>query len=173
MSRISKDEYYLNIAREVTKRSTCLRRRFGAVIVKEDQIISTGYGGAPRKTKNCLDIGMCVRNKFNVKKGEHYEWCRAVHAEQNAIIHSSRLDLLDSTLYLVGVDAETNDVLSDAEPCKICKRMIINAGIKLVKILTKENNIKKIHVKEWVENDIGEIKLEDGKWVPVMKEGYE
>lgn len=173
MPRLSKDHYYLNIAKEISQRSTCLRRKFGAVIVKKDQILSTGYGGSPRKTRNCIDIGMCVRNEFGAKKGEHYEWCRAVHAEQNAIIHASRLDMLASTLYLVGLDFNTGEVVVDAEPCKICKRLIINSGISNVKILKKDNGIKKISVqKDWVKQNIGEIEYKNGKWIAIVKEGY-
>ena len=165
MPRISKENYYLNIAREVAGRSTCLRRKYGAVIVNNDQIISTGYCGAPRDTKNCVDIGVCIRKQMNIKHGEHYEWCRSVHAEQNAIIHASRLEMLDSTLYLVGVDAETEKMLSISEPCKICKRHIINAGIKYV-VTLHHDRVNKIDVKkEWTDKNIGEIELVNGEWV--------
>jgi len=102
--RLSKEQYYLNIAREVSKRGTCLRRNFGAVIVKEDQIISTGYSGAPRETPNCIDVGMCFREKMKIPSGTRYELCRGVHAEQNAIIHASRFDMIGGTLYLVGIE---------------------------------------------------------------------
>ena len=166
MNRISKDEYYLNIAREVSARSTCLRRQYGAVIVKNDQIISTGYCGAPRDTANCVNIGICIRKEMNIKHGEHYEWCRSVHAEQNAIIHASRLDMLDSTLYLVGVDAETNTLLAVSEPCKICKRLIINAGIQKVVSFVENKQVHSIKVNtEWTEKNIGEIDQVNGKWV--------
>ncbi len=174
MPRLSKDHYYLQIAKMICQRSTCLRRKFGAVIVKKDQILSTGYGGSPRKTRNCIDIGMCVRNKLGAKKGEHYELCRAVHAEQNAIIHASRLDMLGSNLYLVGLDFNTGEVVVDAEPCKICKRLIINSGISNVKVLKKDNGIKKISVqKDWVKQNIGEIEYKNGKWIAIVKEGYQ
>ncbi|MBN2411145.1 dCMP deaminase family protein [candidate division KSB1 bacterium] len=168
MPRISKEQYYLNIAREVAGRSTCLRRKYGAVIVNNDQIISTGYCGAPRDTENCVDIGVCIRKQMNIKHGEHYEWCRSVHAEQNAIIHASRLEMMDSTLYLVGVDAETDEMLSISEPCKICKRHIINAGIKYV-VTLNHDKVNKIDVKkEWTDKNIGEIQKINGKWVSMI-----
>jgi dCMP deaminase len=166
MPRISKDEYYLNIAREVSKRSTCLRRRYGAVILQSDQIISTGYCGAPRGTENCIDINFCLRETRNAKRGEHYEWCRSVHAEQNAIIHSKRLDMLKAKLYLVGVEAKTDELMTDAEPCKLCKRMIINSGINKVVTYDKQKKIKVIDVeKEWIKKNMGEVKKVKGKWV--------
>jgi len=168
MPRISKENYYLNIAREVAGRSTCLRRKYGAVIVSNDQIISTGYCGAPRDTKNCVDIGVCIRKQMNIKHGEHYEWCRSVHAEQNAIIHASRLEMLDSTLYLVGMDAKTDEMLSISEPCKICKRQIINAGIKYV-VTLDDNKVNRIDVKkEWTDKNIGEIEKINGEWVSMI-----
>lgn len=170
MSRISKDKYYLQIAREVLIRSTCMRRKYGAVIVKLDQIISTGYCGAPRGTANCVDIGFCMREELNVKRGEHYEWCRAVHAEVNAIIHAKRLDMIDSSLYLVGIDAIKNKLLLDAEPCKICKRIIINSGIS--KVITYSGG-KKIHIidvkKEWTKRNIGEVVKKKGNWIVTPK----
>ncbi|HEX2973574.1 MAG TPA: dCMP deaminase family protein, partial [Tepidisphaeraceae bacterium] len=144
--RVSEDQYYLNIAREVAARSTCLRRKFGAVIVQNKQIISTGYCGAPRGTANCSDIGECLRNQLGAKKGEHYEWCRSVHGEANAIIHASRLDMIGSTLYLVGLETMTNEVVADAEPCRMCKRMIINAGIECVVIQLGQEKIRRIKV---------------------------
>jgi dCMP deaminase len=170
--RISEIHYYLNIARVVAARSTCLRRNFGAVIVRDKQIISTGYGGAPRDTANCNEIGICVRQKLGAARGEHYEWCRAVHAEQNAIIHASRTLTMGANLYLVGLDYETQNIISDAEPCHICKRMIINAGIKKVFIMTGEKQFRQIEVKKWVDNNLGEVKKIKGKWTFAMPEGY-
>ncbi|MBI5476132.1 MAG: dCMP deaminase family protein [Ignavibacteriales bacterium] len=166
MARISKDEYYLNIAREVAERSTCLRRKYGAVIVQSDQIISTGYCGAPRGTVNCIDIDFCLREKRNAKRGEHYEWCRSVHAEQNAIIHSKRLDMMNAKLYLMGIDAKTGEVMDDAEPCKLCQRMIINSGISKIISYGKKNKIITIDVeKDWIATNMGEVKKEKGKWI--------
>jgi dCMP deaminase len=172
MTRISKDRYYLHIAKEVSMRATCLRRWFGAVIVQEDQIISTGYNGPPRSTKNCIEIGVCARELLNVKQGEKYEICRGVHAEQNAIIHASRLDMLGSTLFLVGVDAKTNEIVSNTEPCKICKRMIINAGIESVVVLKPGEQIVTFSVQEWIDNNIDELEFVDHQWRPIIKSGY-
>lgn len=171
-SRISADQYYLNIAREVAGRSTCLRRKFGAVMVKSKQIISTGYCGAPRGTANCSDIGACLREQLGAGKGEHYEWCRSVHGEANAIIHASRFDMMGATLYLVGLDARSGRITADAEPCRMCKRMIINAGIDLVVIQTGPATIRKVKVSTWVRNNLGELKRVKGRLVPVPPEGY-
>lgn len=138
LRRISKDQYYLNIAREVSKRSTCLRRCYGAVIVKNDEIIATGYNGAPRDCTNCCDKGACYRESQNIPHGEQYEKCVSVHAEQNAIISASRKDMIGSIMYLAGYDALSQEEL-DARPCLICSRMIINSGIKT--IITKNGSI--------------------------------
>ena len=131
MSRIEKDDYYLNIAKEVSKRSTCLRRQYGAVIINHDEVISTGYNGAARGQCNCCDVGTCYRESMNIPHGEQYEKCVAVHAEQNAIISAARRDMIGGTLYLAGYDAQTGEEL-DAEPCLICSRMIANSGVARV-----------------------------------------
>lgn len=131
MSRITKDSYYLKIANTVSLRSTCLRRRYGAVIVKNDEIIATGYNGSPRGEDNCCDLGICERNKLNVPKGERYELCKAVHAEQNAIISASRRDMIGATMYISGNEIKTGDI-ADCRPCLICEKLIKNAGIKEV-----------------------------------------
>jgi len=170
--RVSEDQYYLNIAREVAARATCLRRRFGAVIVKNKQIISTGYCGAPRGTINCSDVGQCLREQLGARKGEHYEWCRSVHGEANAIIHASRLDMMGATLYLFGIDARTGQVVADAEPCRMCKRMIINAGIEQVVIQAGEGQIRRVQVQTWIDNSLGEYRVVDGVMTPVRPEGY-
>lgn len=170
--RVSEDQYYLNIAREVAGRATCLRRKFGAVIVKSKQIVSTGYCGAPRGTVNCSDVGFCLRNELGAKPGEHYEWCRSVHGEANAIIHASRFDTMGSVLYLVGLDAATNEFVADAEPCRMCKRLIINAGIESVIVQTGENLTRRFEVADWTANNLGEYKIKDGKLVAVRPEGY-
>jgi len=172
MPRISKEQYYLNIAREVSMRATCLRRWFGAVIVQQDQIISTGYNGSPRGTKNCIEVGVCARELLNIKQGEKYEICRGVHAEQNAIIHASRLDMLKSTLFLVGVEAKTREVVSNTEPCKICKRMIINAGIEKVVVLKSAGEIVTFSVQRWIDDNIDELEYVDHHWQPKIKAGY-
>jgi dCMP deaminase len=152
--RISKEDYYLNIATEVAKRGTCLRRNYGAVIVKNDEIISTGYTGAPRGAKNCIDIGYCPRSKLNVPPGERYELCRSVHAEMNALIHVSRREAMGGTMYLMGIEAQTGGPLPDgAEPCRLCKRVIINAGLE--RVLTKNINGEVItyQVRDWINNE--------------------
>ena len=132
MDRNSKEEYYLDIAQTVAQRSTCLRRKYGAVIVKNDEIISTGYNGAPRGCANCSDIGTCKREEMNIPSGERYELCRSVHAEQNSIISASRRDMVGATLYLAGVDGKNGKLLAKAEPCSLCKRFILNSGISYV-----------------------------------------
>lgn len=145
--RVTKEAYYLNIARSVINRSTCLRRRYGAIIVKNDEVISTGYNGSPRGTYNCCDKGFCEREAKNIPSGANYELCRSVHAEQNAIISASRKDMLGATLYLVGEDMEGNII--DAEPCLLCKRFILNAGISKVVCKTKDSVKITIPEKDW------------------------
>lgn len=132
MCRPSKDDYYLGIAEAVAKRSTCLRRQYGAVIVKNDEIISTGYNGAPRNMDNCVNLQFCYRQHNNIPHGKEYESCVAVHAEQNAIISASRRDMIGSTLYLAGFDMSGRLDSTDVAPCKICEKMIINAGIERI-----------------------------------------
>ena len=129
MNRPSKTEYYIEIAKSVARRSTCMRRQFGAVIVKNDQIISTGYNGSPRKTTNCLDLGYCTRKKLDIPAGQNYELCRAVHAEMNAVIHASRLDMVGADLYLAGREVDTGEPVQNPQPCLLCRRVIIKAGI--------------------------------------------
>lgn len=139
MSRISKTEYYLGIAEAVSRRSTCLRRQYGAIIVKNDEIIATGYNGSPRGTENCCDVGTCWRERNYIPHGTQYEACMAVHAEQNAIISASRRDMIDSTLYLVGFEIGKRIPAEQTNPCKICEKMIINSGI--TKVVTEEKEI--------------------------------
>jgi dCMP deaminase len=170
--RIAEDQYYLNIAREVAGRATCLRRKFGAVIVKNKQIISTGYCGAARGTSNCSDVGVCLREELGAKRGEHYEWCRSVHGEANAIIHASRFDMMGGTLYLVGIEANSEAIVAEAEPCRMCKRLIINAGIERVIIQTGKKRMRKVAVQEWIDEDLGDFKKVKGRLVPVRPEGY-
>ncbi len=153
MKRRDKINYYLDIAEVVLERSTCLRRKFGAIIVKNDEIISTGYVGAPRGRKNCCDIDYCQREKLGVPKGERYELCRSVHAEANAIISASRADLIGSTLYLACHDARTNELDGNVEPCSMCKRQILNAGIEMVVIRQTHDTYRHICVADWVDND--------------------
>ena len=152
-SRRDKENYYLDIADTVLQRSTCLRRKYGAIIVRNDEIISTGYNGAPRGRKNCSDIGSCAREKLNIPSGERYELCRSVHAEANAIISASRRDMIGSTIYLVGRDAKTNELLTDATSCSMCKRQIINAGIERIVIRRSKDKYEIIPIREWIYND--------------------
>ncbi len=152
-NRTSKQNYYLDIADAVLERSTCLRRKYGAIIVRNDEIISTGYNGAPRGRSNCSDIGECTREKLHIPSGERYELCRSVHAEANAIISASRRDMIGATIYLVGRDAKTNELLKDAMSCTMCKRQIINAGIDKIVIRTGETEYRTIPVSDWIEND--------------------
>ncbi len=153
MNRRDKKNYYLDMAQIALERSTCLRRGFGAVIVKNDMIISTGYNGAPRGRANCIDLCTCVREKMKIPRGERYEFCRSVHAEANAIISASREQMLDATLYLVGRDMRTGEIMPDASSCTMCKRLIINAGIKNVIIRRDNDTYDTIDVQEWVEHD--------------------
>lgn len=153
MQRKDKINYYLDIAEAVLERGTCIRRKFGAIIVKNDEIISTGYVGAPRGRKNCSDLGVCRREQLNVKKGERYELCRSVHAEANAIISAERTDRIGSVIYLACHDARTNELYGDVEPCSMCKRLIINAGIEKVIVRQTKDTYKIIEVSDWIEND--------------------
>ncbi len=153
MTRSDKINYYLDIAETVLKRGTCLRRNFGAIIVKNDEIISTGYVGAPRGRANCSDIGYCMREKFNIPKGERYELCRSVHAEANAIICAQRNEMIDATIYLACHDAKTDELYGNVEPCSMCKRLIINAGISKVVVRTSRTDYKVINVQSWITDD--------------------
>lgn len=128
MDRIKKDEYYLDIAKTVTRRSTCLRRQYGAIIVKNDEVVATGYNGAPRGEINCCDCGFCQRDALGIPKGERYELCVSVHAEANAIISAARRDMIGATIYIVGIDAKDGSYANPA-PCLMCRRLIKNAGI--------------------------------------------
>lgn len=153
MKRRDKINYYLDIAETVLERGTCLRRNFGAIIVKDDEIIATGYTGAPRGRSNCSDLGYCTREKLNVPKGQRYELCRSVHAEANAIISAPRKEMLEATLYLACHDGKTDELFGEVEPCLMCKRMIINAGIKTVIIRNTKDTYTTVTVSSWIEND--------------------
>ena len=153
MERISKENYYLNIAETVLERSTCLRRLYGAIMVKNDEIISTGYNGAPRGRANCSDLGYCSREAMKIPRGERYELCRSVHAEANAIISASRRDMAGGTLYLVGRDARTHELLSDATSCSMCRRLVINAGLEKVVIRKSETAFEVVPVSDWIAED--------------------
>ena len=153
MERRDKINYYLDLAEIVSQRTTCFRRRYGAVIVKNDEVISTGYVGAPRGRKNCTDLGYCIRTELQIPRGERYELCRSVHAEANAIISASRDKMIDATLYLTGVEVADGSYVSNSCCCSMCKRMVINAGIKEVIIRDDKDNYRIIPVSDWIEDD--------------------
>ena len=153
MNRISKENYYLDIAETVLERATCLRRIYGAIIVKNDEIISTGYNGAPRGRANCVDMGYCSREAMKVPRGERYELCRSVHAEANAIISASRRDMVGGTIYLVGRNAATGELLPDATSCLMCRRMVINAGLERVVIRRTKTEFEVVPVETWIAED--------------------
>ena len=153
MERISKENYYLDIAQTVAARSTCLRRKFGAIIVSNDSIVSTGYNGAPRGRKNCSDLGTCMREELNIPRGERYEMCRSIHAEQNAIIAAAAHQMLGATLYLACVDAPSGKLMGGTCCCQMCKRNVINAGIEKVVVRDTPTEYSVYDVKDWIEND--------------------
>lgn len=154
MERRDKQNYYLDLAEMVSQRGTCLRRLYGAVIVKNDEVIATGYVGAPRGRKNCSDLKVCIRQKLKIPRGERYEMCRSVHAEANAIISAPRSEMIGSTLYLVGLEYKDGSYVQNANPCAMCKRMIINAGIETVVVRDTATEYRTINVWEsWVNQD--------------------
>ena len=148
-----KHNYYLDIAQTVLERGTCLRRNYGAIIVNNDEIVSSGYTGAPRGRKNCMDMGFCMREKLNLPRGERYELCRSVHSEANAIISASRKEMIGGTMYLVGKDFHTGEIVENASSCAMCKRMIINSGVERVIVRLTPDEFKVIPVSEWIEDD--------------------
>ena len=161
MNRRDKHNYYLDIAQTILERATCLRNNVGAVIVKNDEIISTGYNGAPRGRANCSDLGYCSREAMNIPRGQRYELCRSVHAEANAIISASRRDMVGGTIYLVGRNAATGELLSDATSCSMCRRLVINSGLERVVIRKTPTEFEVVNVSEWVEeDDLQNIKTE-------------
>ncbi len=154
MGRIDKENYYLDIAQTVQERSTCLRRCYGAIIVQNDEIVSTGYNGAPRGRKNCADLGFCTREAMNIPSGERYELCRSVHAEANAIISASRREVLGATLYMACQDPKSGALLPGSTSCSMCRRLIINAGIARVVIRDTPTEYRVIDVqREWIDQD--------------------
>jgi dCMP deaminase len=165
--RPSKDEYYLGIARQVAERATCFRNKGGAIIVRDDQIIATGYIGAPRKTKDCFQRNECLRDKFKIPHGRQYEICRSVHAEMNCIINAARagVSLLGGDMFIYHRDREGKEM--DSFPCFICKKMIINSGLKRVVCSTKEKGIKIFNIEDWIkdwsERDILDDEYQYGK----------
>ena len=153
MQRRDKLNYYLDIADAARERSTCLRRTYGAIIVKNDEILASGYNGAPRGRCNCVDLGVCHREELRIPSGERYELCRSVHAEANAIISAARRDMIGADMYLVGRDAKTGEYLTDTTSCSMCRRLIINAGIARVIARLGEDDIRVTNVADWVRMD--------------------
>ena len=151
--RVSKENYYLDIAETVAERATCMRRHFGAIIVKDDEIVSTGYNGAPRGRQNCTDINFCIRDELMIPRGERYERCRSVHAEANAIIAAPRDRMLGATLYMTCVNPKDGSLYSGTSSCMMCKRQIINAGIETVVVRDTKDEFRVIPVKSWIEDD--------------------
>lgn len=163
----SKDKYYLEIAKRIGERSTCFTNKLGAIIVRDDQIVATGYIGAPRKTKDCIERNNCLRREANIPHGQRYEVCRSVHAEQNAIINAARagVSILGGDIYLSGT--RTNGEKIDTFPCFFCKRMIINAGLKRFIGTTKDDKVKVFFIEDWIKDwqkkDLLEDKYKYGK----------
>ncbi len=153
MERVSKHNYYLDIAQTVSERSTCLRKHYGSIIVKNDSIVSTGYNGAPRGRKNCSDLQNCYRDKMNVPRGERYELCRSVHSEANAIIAAPREQMIGATLYMCCTDPASGEIVGGTSSCMMCKRMVINAGIEKVYVRETKDKYTVYNVSEWIEND--------------------
>ena len=151
--RRDKTNYYLDIAQTVSERGTCLRRKFGAIIVNDDEIVSTGYAGAPRGRQNGIDLGRCLRIEHNIPRGERYEMCRSVHAEANCIISARRRDMIGATLYLVCVDPVSGEVVPNTTSCSMCKRLVINAGIEKVIVRETADEYSVYNVSDWIEND--------------------
>ncbi|MCJ7680341.1 MAG: dCMP deaminase family protein [Candidatus Aminicenantes bacterium] len=149
--RITKDDYYLGIAKEVARRSTCFRRSIGAIIIRDDQIISTGYVGAPRKTTSSIEHGFCLRDRLNIPHGQRYELCRSVHAEQNCIINAARagVSLLGGDMFIYG-SAYGEEEPINAFPCFICKKMIINTSLKRIVCSTEDGGRHIFTVEEWI-----------------------
>lgn len=153
MDRVDKTNYYLDIAETILERGTCIRNNYGSVIVKNDEIISTGYTGAPRGRKNCLDLGYCTRKAQTELSGAGFELCRSVHSEMNAIISADRKSMIGSTLYLVGINKRNGEYVKDNYPCTLCKRMIINSGIEKVVMRDTKNDYRVENVINWIKND--------------------
>ncbi|MBQ8974331.1 MAG: cytidine/deoxycytidylate deaminase family protein [Oscillospiraceae bacterium] len=153
MERKDKINYYLDIAETVLERSTCIRRKYGAIIVRNDEIVSTGYNGAPRGRKNCMDMNYCMRDELKIPSGERYELCRSVHAEANAIISAARREMIGATLYLAGRNSKTGELLTDTTSCSMCRRQIINSGIEKVVCRTGDNEYTVTLVQQWIDED--------------------
>ncbi|MCM1440849.1 MAG: deaminase [Roseburia sp.] len=152
MKRLDKENYYLDIAETVAERSTCLRRCYGAILVRNDEIVATGYNGAPRGRKNCMDLGRCTREELGIPSGERYELCRSVHAEANCIISAARNESLGATLYMACRDPQ-GERIPGSTSCAMCRRLIINAGIERVVIRDTPTEYRVVHVEDWIRED--------------------
>lgn len=159
--RISPDEYYMELAKTVALRSTCLRVKHGAVIVKDDIVVSTGYNGAPRCKQSCLEVGSCWRKINNIEHGQHYDQCLAVHAEANAIIFGGRANTIGGTIYIGGWNVSDEyyekgglfvptmkDLRVDVKPCIMCSKLIVNSGICRVMVYRRSEESGEIYVKK-------------------------
>jgi dCMP deaminase len=146
------DEYFINIAKAVSTRATCLRRKYGAVITKDNTIVSTGYNGAPSGMKDCLEVGKCTRKELQIPHGERYELCHSVHAEANAIIRASVDELRGATIYISGVDNVENECY--AEPCMMCKRMILNSTIAKVVYSDGNKGFVVVDPRKWLKKRV-------------------
>lgn len=153
MERRDKINYYLDIAQTVAERSTCLRRCYGAIIVKNDEIVSSGYNGAPRGRKNCSDLNYCTREALNIPSGQRYELCRSAHAEANAIISASRQEMLGATIYMACIRPGTGELIPDSSSCMMCRKLIINAGIKDIVIRDTADDYRVVDIREWIDED--------------------
>lgn len=169
LKRPSKDKYYMDLARSVCRRATCTKVEIGAVIIRDDQVVATGYCGAPRGTKSSQEHGFCLRKKLNIPSGHRYEMCRSVHAEQNAIISAARsgTSLLGGDMYIYGkIQGDGEEIILDAFPCFICKKMLINAGLNRIICSLGDGNYKIFFVDDWIkqwrENDIIDDKFQYG-----------
>lgn len=138
------ENYFIEIAKVVSSRATCMRRKYGAVIVKDNVIISTGYNGAPRGIENCIDLNKCIRKEQNIPSGERYELCEAVHAEQNAVINAPPERMKGATIYIAGFEEDNS--FANGKPCKLCERMIRNSQITEVVYLKSDGNLEKIKI---------------------------
>lgn len=152
-TRRGKEDYYLDIADAVLNRSTCMRRKYGAIIVRNDEILSTGYNGAPRGRRNCTDLGLCMRENLGIPSGQRYELCRSVHAEANAIISAARRDCIGGTMYLVGKDAGSGQISENKPPCPLCRKMLINAGLSQLVVRGSDGKYEIYNVQDWVFDD--------------------
>ena len=151
--RRDKVNYYLDLAEIVSQRGTNIANRYHLIIFYDNSTVAASKAGSPRGRKNCTDLGFCIRQKLQIPRGERYELCRSVHAEANAIISASRDQMIGSSLYLTGVEADTGEYVKNSNSCSMCKRMIINAGIETVYVRDDKDNYRVVKVADWIEKD--------------------